>query len=160
MDKKTLRSVDLMLCILFLVLSAAIAKWSIDILLANTDARFYISAGFLPLIAALIFAAINIRILLVAKREGGTLDIFKPSSVRRFITGKKGLRAIFILGWMGVYLFVTLRRLPYPVSTFIFLVVFISAFYQKSIVKALVISAVTSGTVAFLFGSVAKIPLP
>ncbi len=159
MDKKILRSVDIVICIVFLIVSLAVGKMSVDMILTG-NVKFYVSAGFLPLLFAVLFACINVRILALAFREGGSLKIFRPANAWRAATGRKGLRAIFILAWIGVYLFGMLRRLPYPASTFIFLTVFMSVFYQKSVIKVLIISVAASGLVTFLFGTLAKIPLP
>lgn len=160
MNKKTLRSVDLAVSGFFLILAFFVGKWSLDLLLSNPDRRFYVSAGFLPLLFSLLFACIHIRIIAVALKEGGSLSLFSPANVRKAVGGSTGLKAVFILGWMAFYLFVMLKRLPYPVSTFVFLTVFMSAFHKRSMLTVLVLSVLTTALITVCFGHIAKIPLP
>lgn len=160
MNKKNLRSADILTGIIFIIVGLLVAKFSIDLMMTNTDPRFYASAGFVPLVFAILFIIISISIIVNAVKEGGTLKLFSMTNTINALKSKEGINTIYILGIIALYIFVLMNFLPYFLSTFIFLVLFIQRFYQKSIVKIVIISLVAVVIVTYLFGTVAQIPLP
>ena len=121
---------------------------------------FYTSAGFLPLLLGVFFAATGVYLAINGHRKGGSLAMFTLSKIMDAIRTKQGINTIFILAWLALYFFVFLTILPYFIATFLYLVVMMVLFYKRSIVLAVVVSVCASIAITIMFGSVAGIPLP
>ena len=159
MDKKNLRSGDIVTSIALILLSLFVAWHSIALLRANPDRRFYMSAGLMPLVFSILLIVISVSVIFIAVREGGTLELFAPSRIFEALRSSKGLKTIFVLAWLLFYIVGLLELFPYLLATFIFLFVLICVFYGR-LVPAILISAVTAAVITFAFGSIAGIPLP
>lgn len=162
MDKKKLRSLDLLTSIIFIIIGLIFIIISINLISLSQirDKRVYLSNGFVPLLFSLVFIIISINVLLNAVREGGTLSLFLPNKIIAIIKSPEGIRTSFIISWIGIYIFVLMKFLPYAISTFIFLFLFILVFYQKSLIKVFIISISISLALTYMFGSVAQVVLP
>lgn len=159
MDKRNLRSGDILTSIALILLSLFVAWHSIALLRANTDRRFYMSAGLMPLVFSVLLIIINVSIIFIAVREGGTLRLFAPGRVFAALRSRKELKTLFIIAWLFLYIFGLLELFPYLLATFIFLFIMIYVFYGR-LVPALLISTITAAAITFAFGTVAGIPLP
>lgn len=192
MDKKTLRRADLVMSIVLVIIALFVFIMSAQLLnrtlnLNNPDnAIWYRSAGLVPMIVSILLAISAISLFLKAWGDGARFDFFTKEKLIYFFTCREFKVAGFVIGWLAIYIFVLLgpvedviynalydiegiswiipQYLPYTIMTFIYLVVFILAFNDRSKKKnwiiSIVISIIVSVVVAYLFGDVAMIILP
>jgi hypothetical protein len=95
----------------------------------------------------------------------GSLRSFQEYWRGRDKTAGSWLRSInkplvTVIAMLLLYVLVFLRFLPYPVATFVFLLALMWLFKGGALWKICLISAIASGTITYLFGSVFLIPLP
>ena len=157
MENKNLRSSDILTGIILAALGVFIIIYSINL---SRGEIFYTSAGFLPLLLGVFFAATGVYLAINGHRKGGSLAMFTLSKIMDAIRTKQGINTIFILAWLALYISVFLNILPYFIATFLYLVVMMVLFYKRSIVLAVVVSVCASIAITIMFGSVAGIPLP
>ena len=157
MENKNLRSSDILTGIILAALGVFIIIYSINL---SRGEIFYTSAGFLPLLLGVFFAATGVYLAINGHRKGGSLAMFTLSKIMDAIRTKQGINTIFILAWLALYIFVFLNILPNFIATFLYLVVMMVLFYKRSIVLAVVVSVCASIAITIMFGSVAGIPLP
>ena len=157
MENKNQRSSDILTGIILAALGVFIIIYSINL---SRGEIFYTSAGFLPLLLGVFFAATGVYLAINGHRKGGSLAMFTLSKIMDAIRTKQGINTIFILAWLALYIFVFLNILPYFIATFLYLVVMMVLFYKRSIVLAVVVSVCASIAITIMFGSVAGIPLP
>ena len=162
MDHKKLRSADILSSIVLIIIGVAVCINSARLILDNPDTqhRFYVSAGLVPLIFGILLIITSTTVLINGIKDGGNIKIFSPGHIWKAIRSEAGLTTIFIYAWIGIYIFVFLRILPYFISTLLFMVIFMMKFYSKHPVAVLVISVLVSGITTYIFGSVVNIPLP
>ena len=157
MENKNLRSSDILTGIILAALGVFIIIYSINL---SRGEIFYTSAGLMPLLLGVFFAATGVYLAINGHRKGGSLAMFTLSKIMDAIRTKQGINTIFILAWLALYNFVFLNILPYFIATFLYLVVMMVLFYKRSIVLAVVVSVCASIAITIMFGSVAGIPLP
>ena len=160
MDKKKLRSADILTSIIFIIISLYILIFSINLMLKNPDRRFYISAGFTPLLLSIFFILVSLNIMYNGIKDGGTLSVFSANNIISGIKSKTGLNIIFILFWIGFYIFILLNVFPYIISTFVFLIGFFIKYHKGSIIFDSLLALFISIAVTYVFGSIVNIPLP
>lgn len=192
MDKQTLRRADLVMSIVLMALAVFVFIMSAQLMnrtlnLNNPDsAIWYRSSGLVPMIVSILLGISAISLFAKAWGDGARFDFFTKEKIVSFITCREFKVAGFVIGWLAIYIFVLLgpieeaiynalyeidgiswiipQYLPYTVMTFIYLLVFILVFNDRSKkrnwVISLVISLVVSVVVAYLFGDVAMIILP
>jgi hypothetical protein len=163
MNKQQLRSGDLLTSILLVLVGLYVCLESYRLTLENIsrgDARIYSSPGFVPFVFGAALIAGSIAVARVAVREGGNLRFLLPRTLWNAAASAAGRNTLIILGLLGFYIFGLLKLMDYWLATFIFLFAFITQFSEKSMVRIAFIAAATSGIVAYLFGTVAGIPLP
>jgi len=162
MDKKKLRSADLLTSIICIIIGLIFTIVSIKLILSSRirDTRFYMSLGFVPLLLSISFISIFVNILRNAIKEGGSLSLFLPAKIIATIKRPEEIKALFVMSWIGIYIFVLMKFFPYTISTSIFLFVFISVFYPKKFIKVAIITICVSIAVTYMFGTVANVILP
>ena len=79
---------------------------------------------------------------------------------KNWLKSKETKRSFIMLGFIIAYTFILLGRMPYEVSTFIFLAVFMFYFKASDWKRILIISTLATGIIAYAFGTLAMIPLP
>ena len=126
MENKNLRSSDILTGIILAALGVFIIIYSINL---SRGEIFYTSAGFLPLLLGVFFAATGVYLAINGHRKGGSLAMFTLSKIMDAIRTKQGINTIFILAWLALYIFVFLNILPYFIATFLYLVVMMVLFY-------------------------------
>lgn len=159
MDKKTLRSADVLTSIILIAAGIWISIYSIGLSAETTD-PFLTSSGFLPLVGGVLLIVMSIAMLVNGLREGGSLKLFAPQKVWNAIISTAGRNTLFIYAWIAIYVFVLMRILPYFLSTLIFTVIFSTRYYKKNTLTAILVSVIATLVITAMFGGVAKIPLP
>lgn len=82
------------------------------------------------------------------------------AGIKATLKSKAFSKGLLVLACIAVYFFVFWGRIPYVISTFVFLAGMMFLFKAGKWWKILIISAVTVGIIWFVFGFLAMIPLP
>ena len=98
MENKNLRSSDILTGIILAALGVFIIIYSINL---SRGEIFYTSAGFLPLLLGVFFAATGVYLAINGHRKGGSLAMFTLSKIMDAIRTKQGINTIFILAWLA-----------------------------------------------------------
>lgn len=96
MENKNLRSSDILTGIILAALGVFIIIYSINL---SRGEIFYTSAGFLPLLLGVFFAATGVYLAINGHRKGGSLAMFTLSKIMDAIRTKQGINTIFT--WRG-----------------------------------------------------------
>lgn len=127
--------------------------------LENGDATWSDMPGLSPIICSILLMLLTIPVIVKSVRAGGKLRYFVS---RDFLAGLCGAEArIFgiVFASMLVYIFLLFPYLPYALATLIFLVgsmAWLKLFTWRSVL----VSAITSGALWFVFGVLFQINLP
>ena len=123
---------------------------------------FYASPGFMPIIIAGALFFLALSLMLQSTRKNSVKEIF--SRIREAASrGFKSLRfrnSVIGLGFFGIYIYVLLRFLPFWLASFLLLFVCFVFLKASSLVKCIIISALSSGGIVLLFQMVFRVPMP
>ncbi|MBS1227096.1 MAG: hypothetical protein H6R17_373 [Proteobacteria bacterium] len=159
MDKKThfdfVTSIGLM--ILSLVMIVDSYRMGVDV-----GGALYASPGMLPMVLALLLLLTSAMLLKRSIRNGGArqnlagfvawFDIFRKSRMAREM-----MVGALIL---ALYTFVLAPRLPFWMSTSMFMILLMAILKATSLVKNLMITALVVGSIYGVFQMVFHVPLP
>lgn len=124
---------------------------------------FLDAPGFFPLILGIIFIVFGLMVFIAALAGGGVeaaRKTFRKDSLAALFLSSEAKRVVILTLIMVAYIFVLIGRVHFAIATFIYLVV--TFFYLKSttLVKNLLISAISALLISAVFQYVFKIPLP
>lgn len=173
-DEKTgeqkMKDWDVLFAILLMIGSVWLIFYSINLsneAIRLTDAVFYTAPGFATLLVGIILFVLSVPLLSAAVRQGGSLSWLVPGNlIRLFLSRDFGKTAlVFFLLFLYMWAFwekipFTRIRVPFWLSTFLFLTAMMAAFKAARFRNILIISAVTTAVVQICFGYFAGIPLP
>ncbi|MFQ3620081.1 MAG: hypothetical protein SNJ78_03945 [Spirochaetales bacterium] len=161
---------DFLFAILLFIASLSLIVYSILISLEAmrlTDAVFYTAPGFSTFVIGVILAFLAILLWMEAFRKGGNLYWLRWSNLKTIYLSRQFLDTFLVFLYLCLYMWVfwetvpfTRIRVPFWLSTFLFLFAMMKTFKATSTGKIVVISIVTSATAQFFFGYLAGIPLP
>ncbi|MDR1318637.1 MAG: tripartite tricarboxylate transporter TctB family protein [Treponema sp.] len=128
----------------------------------KSKAKFYASPGFMPIIIA---GSLFIMALVLF------LKSIKGSSVKqRFfqilealpggLKSKRFLNSLVALGMFGVYTYVLLPLLPFWLSSFIVLLASLLYLKASTVIKCIIIAAISIGGIVLLFQVAFRVPMP
>lgn len=165
MKKDTLRSADLLTGIIFIIIGIYIcyqsmAMFYVQRIKMQSMAAWYNSPGLLPLVIGAIFTFLGGMLTVTAVKEGGSFEIIRWKKIKEILKMSQFKKGFLVVLLIGTYIFVLLDRLPFFLSSFIFLIVTMGIFRADKWYKILLYSAILSWFVTFIFGTVARIPLP
>lgn len=166
-DKKSLMKAEIVFGGILILVSAFFLVESIKIIneghkLRTTNAReaFLTSPGLMPLFLTTMLIIMGIVLIIGSVKEVGGLNKEDFQTFKNWLKSIDTKRSFIMFGFIIAYTFIFLGRMPYEVSTFIFLTVFM--FYVKASdwKRILIISTLATGIIAYAFGTLAMIPLP
>jgi hypothetical protein len=166
-DKKSLMKAEIVFGGILILVSAFFLVESIKIIneghkLRTTNAReaFLTSPGLMPLFLTTMLIIMGIVLIIGSAKEVGGLNKEDFQTFKNWLKSIDTKRSFIMFGFIIAYTFIFLGRMPYEVSTFIFLTVFM--FYVKASdwKRILIISTLATGIIAYAFGTLAMIPLP
>jgi len=163
--KETLRKADIIFGILIIATASLFLYLSLTmpiegLKVKNKAELAYTAPGLVPAVVCVILIVLGIFLIIGALREGARVRKTDFWAVIRWCRSMESRHMWVIIGLFIVYIFVMLGRLPYIVSTFLFLIGFMFYFKATKWWKILIISAVTTAAVALSFGEFMMIPLP
>ena len=157
--KKTTTS-DLVMSILLFAFGVFLIVESLGMKVYNS---FLDAPGFFPFILGIIFIVFGMVMLLTALR-GGSVDAakktFRKDTLAVLFLNPQTKRVVILSFFMVVYIFGLIGRVHFSIATFLYL--FVTFLYLKSttLVKNIIISALSALSISAVFQYVFKIPLP
>lgn len=146
-----------------------------DEIKANIE-EWYLSPGLLPFIIGLLLLICAIALFSTARKRGAKIDFLTREKVIALFRKKEFFSAIIVIGVMSIYAFVLMpvcrkyldffpkfQGFPFMIATFVYLLVQMIVFNDKSWKKnlvSLVVSAAGAVAITYGFGILAQIPLP
>jgi len=127
---------------------------------AGESVIYYSSPGFPPLLVLGLILFSSVIIIIHGMKKGGDLKWISWKNVHSFFLDKATHRVLLVIGVISFYVLFLIGKMPYWLSTFIFLVLFMGLFKATKFYKIILISAVATAFVTLMFGKVVKIPLP
>ncbi|MDR5694546.1 MAG: tripartite tricarboxylate transporter TctB family protein [Armatimonadota bacterium] len=117
--------------------------------------------GLLPFLLGLTLLVMSVTLVIFGLRGGARLSL----TVRVVRRGgqdsiSQWLRALGILGGVGIYIYVLLRWFPFEVATFLYLLGVLGALLRRDPLKVILISAGVAVVLSLLFGKVLRTLLP
>ena len=166
-DKRSLMKAEIAFGGILILVSAFFLIESIKIInegdkLRTTNAReaFLTSPGLMPLFLTTMLIILGIMLIIGSVKEVGGLSKEDLLVFKSWLKSMETKRSFIMFAFIIIYTFVFLGRLPYEVSTFIFLAVFMLYLKASDWKRILVISTLATGIIAYAFGTLAMIPLP
>lgn len=125
----------------------------------------YAAPGLVPLLLGVSLLLMAVSILREARKAEGVQHLKESIAKREKRPINSGMKRIQLaILYLGVYVFLMLRNIPYIFSTSIFLFIYIYTFYKgsqkKRIIMSLLISVITTAVIVFLFSSILRVRLP
>jgi len=157
--KKTTTS-DLVMGVLLFAFGIFLIVESLGMKVYNT---FLDAPGFFPLILGIIFSAFGL-VMFIGSLRGGSVaaakNTFTKATLTTLFLNPQSKRVVILSFFMVVYIFGLIGRVHFAIATFLYL--FVTFFYLKSttLVKNIIISAISALVISAVFQYVFKIPLP
>lgn len=157
--KKTTTS-DLVMGVLLFAFGIFLIVESLGMKVYNT---FLDAPGFFPLILGIIFIVFGLVMFIGALRGGSVAaakNTFTKATLTTLFLNPQSKRVVILSFFMVVYIFGLIGRVHFAIATFLYL--FVTFFYLKSttLVKNIIISAISALVIGAVFQYVFKIPLP
>ncbi|NLK35267.1 MAG: tripartite tricarboxylate transporter TctB family protein [Gracilibacteraceae bacterium] len=166
-DKKSLMKAEIVFGGILILVSAFFLVESIKIIneghkLRTTNAReaFLTSPGLMPLFLTTMLIIMGVVLIIGSAKEVGGLNKEDFQTFKNWLKSIETKRSFIMFGFIIAYTFIFLGRMPYEVSTFIFLTVFMFYLKASDWKRILIISTLATGIIAYAFGTLAMIPLP
>ena len=166
LEKGTLRKADMVTSIILMIISISGFVMSLQLLLRTISKGkdWFESAGLFPMIVTFFLGICAVSLFLTARKDGAKFDFLTMEKLTALIKSKEFKVAGIVIGSLAAYIIVLM--LPgklYVIATFIYLLTTMVMFQKrtkKSVLKSIIIAAVTTAVLAFGFGQLAMIPLP
>jgi hypothetical protein len=169
-DTRRMRDKDVLFSILLMLGSCALMVYSLVIsfeAMKTMHAEFYTAPGFSTLAVDAGLLLLSTRLLVIALRQHGDLRWLAPKRVMEYFRLKSFWQTAAVL--FCFYLYMCLFwgktpwfdiRVPFWLTTFLFLSSMMLIFRATSIYKILIISGLMSVLTALVFKSLIGVPLP
>ncbi len=173
-----MRRADVRSGILIILVSLAFLLSSLRMPWGIYGYEWFAGPGFVPLVLSSVLALLG-AILLVRGLRGSSIyrEIEQSSEGRqpeagpepagasvarhhRSVLGDQLYRAVMVVAFCALYVFVLLGRLPYWLATTVFVAGFICGFKGGSLLKGIVVGAITSAAVIVVFSRIFGVVLP
>ena len=119
-----------------------------------------VNPGVTTLFIGAFLALLGIVLALIGMRGSGNPFLKAVEVISETLRKKSFARGVLAMACIGVYFFVFWGRLPYVISTFIFLAGMMFLFKGGAWWKIFLISGITVAVIWYFFGVLAMIPLP
>jgi hypothetical protein len=123
-------------------------------------ARLYTVPGLLPLIVSIAIIVCASLVIIRAFRDGGDLKFLHPQRLQRVFSHFQAWTAIFVMGLLGLYVFLAIEYLPFTLATMLFLIAFMLIFRATKPVWILVISGLYAVAITYFFVTVVGTRFP
>lgn len=164
------RERDLLFGIILALSSIALGVYGNTIslkIIAIMDARYYTAAGFLIVIISVALFSMALYLIINARKCGATLAWMKPSLLRERFKNDHALQTFIVFFYLFLYMVVfwenipfTRIRIPFWLNTMIFMDMLMITFKSAKIRTIIIISAITSCSIHYVFEYLIGIPLP
>ena len=119
-----------------------------------------VNPGVTTLFVGGFLALLGVVLALIGMRGSGNPFLKAAEVIPETLRKKSFLKGVLAMACIGIYFFIFWGRIPYVLSTFIFLAGMMSLFKGGAWWKIFLISGVTVAVIWYLFGVLAMIPLP
>jgi Tripartite tricarboxylate transporter TctB family len=167
---KSMRDKDVLFSIILMLGSCSLILYSLFIsfeAMKAVGAKFYTAPGFPVMIAGGFLFILSISLLVTALKQGGNLLWLAPKKLARNFKSKSFRQTIAVFFYLYLYMCLFWEkipwlnvRVPFWLTTFVFLNLMMITFRAAKIHNILIISAITSFLVVFFFSFLGRIPLP
>jgi len=161
---------DVLFSLILFISSLALIVYSIKISLEamqKTDAVFYTAPGFSTFVIGIVLSVLSISQGIIAWKKGGNLRWLALSNLKKIYLSRQFLDTFLVFLYLCLYMWVfwetipfTHIRVPFWLSTFLFLFGMMKTFRATTTKRILSISIVTTAVVQVAFGYLMGIPLP
>jgi len=169
-EKKSMRDKDVLFGIILILGSCSLIVYSLMIsfeAMETIDVEFYIAPGFSVMVIGIGLLILSISLVIAALRQGGDLLWLAPAKLIKIFKSKPFWQTLSVFFYLFLYMWAFWEKVPWLnvhvpfwLTTFIFLNLMMITFRATKIVYVLLISGLTSFLVDFVFGFLARIPLP
>jgi hypothetical protein len=162
---KKIRDADIIIIILLILGTSWSAYESLRMsyeVYSKGQANLYTVPGLLPFIVSICILGSSIWVLINAIRAGGNLKFLSPRSIKKTFSKFEAFIPTIVMGLMWIYVFIFINRIPFLISTFIFITLFMIIFKATQLIRILLISALYSATIVYFFTKVVgtQFPIP
>lgn len=123
---------------------------------------WYVAPGVFPILVGAVLAVLAVVLFVRALLNGGVLNGEDMAAIRRYFGTKEFFMLAAAIGFMAIYIFVLIGRLPYYLASFLYLAGNMATFRKTGYAwwKIFFISIIAVAAITYGFGSLARIPLP
>jgi len=168
--RKAMRDKDVLTALLLIGGSIALIAYSLSISLRAmrvAGAEFYTAPGFFLLWIATALLVLSAALLAAALRQGGDLRWLAPRRLLQIARNKAFVQTWIVFIYLYLYMcFFWERvpwlgwRVPFWLSSFVFMAAMMATFSRKKAIPILAISAIAAAAIDFAFRHLAMTPLP
>lgn len=130
--------------------------------LTGSPDLWYVAPGVFPILTGAVLALLATILFVRAMLNGGLLRREDMQAIGRYFATKEFMKLAAAIGFIAIYIFVLIGRLPYYLASFVYLAGSMAAFrktgyawWKITVICVLAVAAITYG-----FGTLARIPLP
>jgi hypothetical protein len=130
-------------------------------------ASYYTAPGFAIMFISIGLLVMGIYLMLVSRKRGATLTWLLPGRLVKRLKEDQFDKTLLIFSYLGLYMVVFFDRIPFTrirvpfwLSTFVFLYVTLRSFKAAGHKASLAISILTAGLVYYIFRYLIGVPLP
>lgn len=160
--KRAWSSVDIAFALLLIALCVYVIAESLATSLPMVDsgqATWLDMPGLSPIVCAVLLIGMSIGMMVGAYRQGGRLRWFVTGDLGTALASKEARVVYLVFAILGAYVFLLWPRLPFWLSTTVFLVAFM-AIFRVRLQTALVVAVLTAATLWFVFVHLFNVALP
>lgn len=167
---QTRRKADVVVSIIFILFGAFIIYEASQMPWTRGHHAWYASPGLFPTVIGILLILFSGRVLLSTVQQGGHRDIVRPflGWLRHAPMNRKVHRVLFMIVWIGLYVFYGLGRFNYELVSAIFLAGFIGVFWlpgshAQILKRAAIVVAVSIAVpvvMAYVFSTFLFVPAP
>lgn len=123
---------------------------------------WYYAPGMFPMFIGGVLCLLSIGLFIKKRKAGASFSRDEVRQAAGYFKSKAFLRLVAAVGFLAVYVFILLGRIPFFAATALYLAVNMIFFREKgfAVWKILVISLAVSAVLCLFFGKLAGIPLP
>lgn len=130
--------------------------------LTGSPDLWYVAPGIFPVLTGAVLALLAVVLFVRAVRNGGLLGPEDMQAIRHYFTTREFFKLAAAIGFMAIYIFVLIGRLPYYLASFVYLAGNMAVFRKTGYAwwKIPVICVIAVAAITYGFGTLARIPLP
>ena len=167
---KSMRDKDVLFSMILMLGGCSLIVYSLIIsfeAMEAVGAKFYTAPGFPIMVVGGCLFILSVSLLVTALKQGGNLLWLAPKKLAKNFKSKSCRQTITVFFYLYLYMCLFWEkipwlnvRVPFWLTTFIFLNLMMITFRAARIRNILIISAIVSFLVVFFFSFLGRIPLP